>query len=130
MKLGAALPLNFIVPAPVIDNVPLPLPIVTEFPKVIVPVVTLMTSVATSVLFIQLTVPFTVKEPVVTATLPIHVAVLVAPLKVKFPATLQVPAFTASWLITAAPGWLIVKSPDALSVSPKLKVSVLANVLL
>src|ERR1043165_6270621 len=96
LKLGAVVPLKFMVPVLVTDMVPLPLPNVIELPKVMLPVLTVITSVATAVLPIHVTVPFTVKAPVVTATLPTQVAVLPAPLKTRLPVTLQTPALTAS----------------------------------
>src|ERR1019366_6691377 len=95
-------PLKLIVPVLVVDNVPLPVPMVKGLPKVTLPVdVTVITSVATAVFAIQETLPDTVNEPVVTETVAICVTVLDTPTKFRLPPMVHVPAPTPSVFVTA-----------------------------
>ena len=123
-----AVPLKFTVP--VLDTVMVPLadPMVKEELNVKVPVVTEITSVATTVLAIQVTVPAKVKLPVLTVILPILVAIALTPVKIRLPVTVPVPALMIQAVVTAAVGWLIVTLPLTVKVGlfPALCVKELA----
>src|SRR5262245_38379713 len=96
VKDGADEPLKLIVPVLVTASVPLAVAIVSELPKVTVPVLTVITSVSTTVLPIHVTLPVKEKVPEVTSIFATRLVVAFVPEKTRLPLTLQVPAPTSS----------------------------------
>ena len=107
------LPLKLTVPAPVMESFPDVK--VNGLLKVIVPVDTLMTSVAAVGLDVNHTDPMTVNDPVVTAICDERDAVVFTPPRVISPVTTAMLALTFQDVVTPAVGWLMMTLPFTVS---------------